>query len=248
VTVMVSGAGSGTLTTTAAGVFSTSQPNGSYTLTPSLPGYTFFPASQTMAIANGNASVPDFTATPVASSFTVSGKATLNGINLPGVAVALTGAGTGSAITDTSGNYSFSGVHSGDCTITPTLAGFSFNPLSQVVTVVNGNASAPDFAATSIPPATPSTFTLSGAITLNGAGLSGVTVSITGAGVGSIATGANGAYSFVGVRNGNYVITPSIPGYSFTPSSATFSVHDANIPGLNFSAAPPSGGSIVVSF
>jgi len=248
VTVNLSGASSSTLTSGAGGGYSVNLPSGQYTLTPSLAGYSFFPASQTMTVANGNITVPDFTASVLSSSFTVSGRVTLNGTPLPGAALTLTGAGSGSVSSDASGTYSFSGVQSGNCTITPVLPGFTFTPLSQVVTVVNGNASAPDFTASPTPPATPATFTLSGTVSLNGSGLSGATVSISGAGSGSITTLANGAYSFVGVRNGTYTITPSIPGYSFTPSSASLSVQGAGVSGLNFSAVPPVGGSITITF
>jgi hypothetical protein len=244
VTVAISGVSTSPVTD-ANGRFSADLANGNYTVTPTLAGYSFFPASQSMTVAGGALTVPDFTASAVSASFTVSGKATLSGAPLAGVQVTLTGAGTGSATTDAGGNYSFTGVHSGDCVVTAAKPGYTFNPLSQVVTVASADATVPDFSATASAPAT---FVVSGTVSLNGTGLGGVAVSITGAGSGTVNTAANGSYAFVGVRNGSYTVIPAINGYTFTPSSLALTVNGASLTGQDFQAVPPTGGSITIRF
>lgn len=232
-------------TTTSTGSYAfPNMPNGTYTVTPSLAGFTFSPASQTITVANGNVTVPDFTATAVSTSFTVSGKVTLNGAAQQGVTVTIAGAGTGTTTTDANGNYSFSGVNNGSCTITPSATGFSYAPLSQTITVANGDVSVPDFTATAIA----STFTVSGTVSLNGTGLAGVAVTISGTGTGGIITGADGSYSFTGVRNGSYTLTPSLAGFTFAPASSTFSVNNGNVNGQNFVAAPDGTGTVIITF
>lgn len=234
------------VTTDANGRFSANLADGSYTITPSLAGYSFFPSRQTMTVAGGSISVPEFTASATASSFTVSGRVLApGGAGLAGVQVALSGSGGGSAVTDQTGAYSFTGVPSGSSIVTPTLSGYLFTPLSQVVTVTNADVAVPDITSTL---AAPASYTISGAVRLNGTGLAGVTVAITGAGAGSLITGTDGTFAFVGVRNGSYTLTPSITGYSFSPTSLSVTVNGASQSGENFTAALPAGGSITITF
>jgi len=88
-----------------------------------------------------------------------------------------------------------------------------------------------------------STYNISGTVTQNGSGLSGVNVSLTGTSSASATTDANGNYSFAHVANGNYIITPSFSGYVFSPSSSSQTVNGANISGVNFTT---SGSTAVV--
>ena len=60
------------------------------------------------------------------------------------------------------------------------------------------------------------TYSISGTITLGGAGLTGVTVT---AGSGSATTSATGAYTISGLAAGSYTVTPSRSGYTFSPAS-----------------------------
>lgn len=244
VTVNIAGPTSSVATTDASGNFAgTAVANGSYTITPSLTGYSFSPSNQVITVANGNVTVPQFTATATSTSFTVSGRVTLNGAGLAGVTVTMAGAGNGSASTDAGGNYSFPGVPNGNCTITPALAGHTFSPLSRAITVANGNVTVPDFAASAIA----TTFTISGRVSLNGTGLAGVLVSISGAGTGSLTTDATGNFSFSGVQNGNYTITPSVAGYTFLPANRAVTVNGANLSGQDF-VGVPTQGSIIIDF
>jgi len=84
------------------------------------------------------------TATPQIT-YSISGTIALNSMGLQNVIVALTGAATGAAITDASGNYSFAGLQNGSHTVTPAIGGYSFTPGNASVTVNNANVTGKDF-------------------------------------------------------------------------------------------------------
>ena len=64
---------------------------------------------------------------------------------------------------------------------------------------------------------TSAAYSISGKVTSCGAGLSGVTVSLTGAASRSTTTDASGNYRFTRLAKGTYTVKPSMTGYSFTP-------------------------------
>ncbi len=68
------------------------------------------------------------------------------------------------------------------------------------------------------------TYTISGHVMIGGCPLSGVSVGLTGEGSAQRQTDAAGAYSFSGLASGNYTVTPSKTGYTFTPAPAQFSL------------------------
>jgi len=201
--------------------------NGTYTVTPSLSGYSFSPTSASVTVSNGNASVAAFTAT--AQTYSISG--VINGA--AGATVTLTSGGSTTA-TLTSGasgtTYTFNNVPNGTYTVTPSLSGYSFSPTSASVTVSNGNASVATFTGT-----TGQSFSISGTI----AGPTGVTVTLTASGstVATTTTNASGAYSFTSVPNGSYTVTPSFKTYIMTPTSSPVTVSGANVGNLNFTAS-----------
>ncbi|MBF0538371.1 MAG: carboxypeptidase regulatory-like domain-containing protein [Nitrospirae bacterium] len=79
---------------------------------------------------------------------------------------------------------------------------------------------------------------ISGTVTLNGAALSGVFVTVQSNGIAAVTTDANGNYSVTNVPNGVYTITASLTGYSFSPStSLSVVINGADVPGQNFTAA-----------
>ncbi|HPS76946.1 MAG TPA: S8 family serine peptidase [Thermoanaerobaculaceae bacterium] len=80
----------------------------------------------------------------------------------------------------------------------------------------------------------PVTYSISGTITYNSAGLSGVNVSTGGA---SATTNSSGVYTITGLANGTYAVTPSLAGYTFTPTSQSVTISGANVTGKNFTAA-----------
>src|SRR5260370_520951 len=85
----------------------------------------------------------------------------------------------------------------------------------------------------STPP--PQPYSISG--TVSGAIVNGVTVTLSGASTASTATDPTGSYSFTGLSNGPYTITPSKPGFAFTPANQSATVNNANVPAINFTSA-----------
>ena len=93
---------------------------------------------------------------------------------------------------------------------------------------MNGaNVSGINFAATAT-----SSWSISGTIT----GATGVTVALSGAATGTTTTDASGNYSFSGLQNGSYTVTPTKTGFTFSPANAAVTVNGANVPGNNFAA------------
>jgi hypothetical protein len=95
-------------------------------------------------------------------------------------------------------------------------------------------------------------YSISGSVTAAGTGLAlqGMTMTLTSAGTFSATatTDASGNYTFAGLINGSYTITPSMPGYytygtpkySFWPISITQTVNGANVTGVTFTGYPPA--------
>jgi len=52
---------------------------------------------------------------------------------------------------------------------------------------------------------------------------------------------SSGSYSFPGLTNGTYSVTPNKSGVTFTPGSQTATVNGANLTGVNFTGAAGSG-------
>lgn len=149
VTVTLSGSGSTTATTDNSGnyTFSGAQ-NGSYTIAPSISGYTFTPTSQSVTVNGANLAGNNFTATTsAANTYSISGTITSGGTALAGVTVNLSGSGSTTATTDSSGNYSFSGAQNGSYTITPNKTGYTFAPANIAVTVNAANLIGKSFTA-----------------------------------------------------------------------------------------------------
>ncbi|MBE0606502.1 MAG: CHRD domain-containing protein [Deltaproteobacteria bacterium] len=82
----------------------------------------------------------------------------------------------------------------------------------------------------------PPTFSISGQVTSTGAGLSGVTMTLSGASSATATTDAGGNYAFAGLDNGSYTVTPSRTGFTFSPTDNTQTVSGADITGVDFTA------------
>ncbi len=76
------------------------------------------------------------------------------------------------------------------------------------------------------------TFTISGSV---GAAGAGATIKLSGAASATTTAAAvTGNYSFSGLANGSYLVTPGLVGSAFSPSNSAAVVNSANITGLNF--------------
>jgi bacillolysin len=232
VTVSLTGTATGTKTTDANGAFSF--PNlpagGNYVVTPSLANNAFTPANLTYNNLQANQTAANFTAIP---AFTISGKVTKAGVALAGVTINLTGTRTGTKTTDANGAFSFPNLPSGgNYVVTPSLANNAFTPANYTYNNLQANQTAANFAAV---PA----FMISGKVTKAGVALAGVTMRLTGTRTGTKTTDANGAFSFPNLPSGgNYVVTPSLANYAFTPASLAYNNLQTNQTAASFAAVP----------
>ena len=79
----------------------------------------------------------------------------------------------------------------------------------------------------------PPLWSISGTISPPSGG-SGATVTLTGAGNGVVTADASGNYSFSGLLNGTYTVTPSKSGYAYNPTSQSVTINGASLTGINF--------------
>jgi hypothetical protein len=87
-------------------------------------------------------------------------------------------------------------------------------------------------------------FSLSGTINPTAAG-NGATVALSGGASTSATADSSGNYTFVGLANGSYMVTPKHTGYAFTPGNQSATVNGASVTGVNFTAtAAPVAPSI----
>ena len=210
-------------------------PDGAYTITPSHIAYTFAPPSINVTISGADLSGKNFTATQI--GYTVSGTVTSGGAAFSGVTVNLTGAATKSTTTDSKGNYSFLGLSNGSYTATPSKAGYTFTPDLYGFSVSGANVTGKNFTAAL------TTYSISGTVTSGGAGFRESPSISPERQRKSTTTDSNGNYSFSGVSNGAYTVTPSKTGYTFTPQSLSVNVNGANVTGQNFTAT-----SVVITY
>ena len=98
-------------------------------------------------------------------TYSIAGQAVASGnVPLSGVTVLLTGSSTGSATTDSSGNFSFNGLSvGGTLTVTPSLGGYTFSPSGQTFNNLSSSQTANFTASAQL-------FTISGQIAVSGTG------------------------------------------------------------------------------
>lgn len=149
VTVLLTGSGTTFATTDSSGLYSfAGAANGSYTLTPSLAGYTFAPLSRGISVSGADLPGQNFIGTPPVATYSISGTVTSGGVALAGVTVTLSGSGSTTTTTDSGGNYSFSGAQDGNYTLSSAKAGYVLTPDSLPVVVNGANQTAMNFVAT----------------------------------------------------------------------------------------------------
>lgn len=188
---------------------------GSYTVTPSLTGFTFSPANKAVTLA-ANSIANDFIATAVVVPHSLSGN--VSGVTGGLITIDVTGAASATTTTDASGNYTVTGLFDGTYNVAPSKTGYTFAPNSTSVTMAGANVTAPSFAGTANSTVLA---TVNGAVT--GAWVEGLTVTMSGCASGTTTTNASGAYSFPNVPSGTactFTATP-LAGYNYTNGTAT---------------------------
>src|SRR5207245_425235 len=178
---------------------------------------------------------------PPAQTYSISGTIS-PAVGGSGATVTLSGGANATTTADSSGNFTFSGLANGTYTVTPSHAGYTFTPSSLSVTVSGANiTTGMNFTAAA------QTFTISGTIS-PAAGGSGATVTPSGAAAAT--TTADGAdnYTFSGLGNGTYAVTPTNTGFTFTPANQSVTVNSANVSGVNFTASAQVAHSVALSW
>ena len=157
------------------------------------------------------------------NTYNISGA--ISGLGGASASVALSGTENISTTSDASGNFSFSGVVNGSYTVTPSKSGVAFRPSSQTVTVNGAVVTGVNFTATVINP-----LTISGTV----AGASGASVQLSGAASATSTLDSSGNYSFSGLLNGSYSVTPVDTGFLFSPVTQSVNLNGSSAAGINF--------------
>ncbi len=221
VSVTVGGASVASFVTGADGSFALGAlpAGGRYTLTPSKPCYSFSSGSFVIESLYQNTSV-----TFAGAENRIDGRVIdAGGQPIAAVSVALGAAQPGAAQTAANGSFAFACLTPGDYTVTPTHATYDFAPVSLTHSALAGRRAA-NFTGTR------KQVTVRGRITRpDGAGLAGVTLTLSGSQSAAATADAGGNYSFGGLAaGGNYTVAPSLANYTFAPASRTFSNLSAN--------------------
>jgi len=120
-----------------------------------------------------------------------------------------------------------------------------------VLTIVLGGCGTVSKNSTPAPssPSSPSTgtFTISGTLSPASAG-SGALLTLSGPATGSATADTSGNYSFTGLANGTYVVTPTHSGFSFSPTLQTVTLNGANATSINFAASQQAPHSVALSW
>jgi hypothetical protein len=136
--------------------------------------------------------------------------------------------------TDANGNYSDQVISGWSGTVIPSKANYTFNPISRPYNNVTSNQTNQDYIATY----NPYYYTISGQVTYNGSGLSGVIMS----GLPNYPqTDANGNYSDQVISGWSGTVIPSKTNYTFYPTSRPYNNVTSNQTNQDYTATynPP---------
>ena len=182
----------------------TVSPGWTGSVTPSKTGYSFSPASRPYSNVRANQSAQNYTATLI--TYTISGNTGVGGVTLSYTD------GTPKLVNSNAGGvYSITVPYHWTGTVTPSKTGYTFLPANLSYTNVSANQTAQNYTAT------PITFTISG-----NAGVAGATLSYTDGTPKTATADGSGNYSFSVLYNWSGTVTPSFPGYSFTPVNRVY--------------------------
>ena len=239
VTDAITSNGVGSVTITVGGRYQTNtSPTGFYTLTNVGPGLLtvvpartnrgFNPVSrQVNVLTNSVTNNVNFVAFRASKLFgRIVFDETTNGI--PGVTLrAESTFGTNTVTTDNDGHYVFPELRNTFYRLIATSSGTGFDPqFYELDLIADTERNFVGF----------SGFSISGRVTDGSAGVAGLQLNVNTPEISSILTDANGNYTFTGLREGDYTVTPVGIGYDITPSGRQLSVGPTNATGVNFVA------------
>ena len=141
-----------------------------------------------------------------------------------GATVSLSGAESATAVADANGRRMSLDCRTARIRLRQSLGGYTFSPVSQAVTM---NGDEPDRSEFYGPDDRIHLERL-GNIGPAGSG-DGATVTLSGSASGSTVADVNGNYTFAGVVNGSYTVTPSKSGYTFSPVNQAVNIKNERI-------------------
>ncbi len=168
----------------------------------------FSSPSQDVTLGVGETGAASFDGTYVRTAGII-GRVSIEGNGLAGVTVSLSGIESRTATTDAAGQYAFAELRAGDYTVG--ISGYDaddhgFTETSRSVTVALGQTENVPFDGIRL-----RTASIMGKVAVEGTGLPGVTVNLSGAESRSATTDDMGMYVFTELRAGDYMV--SISGY-----------------------------------
>jgi len=160
-----------------------------------------------------------------------------NGIGIDAVTVSLTGDQVLTTYTNSTGYYEFLNITANrNYTVTPTKSGYTFNPVNRNYYPITSDQIDQNFTGTV---ATVTYFIKGYVLDISSSGVSNVRVTLSGANSGDYITGATGYYEFSGLAAGNYTVTPTKSGCTFTPVNRTYSPLSSDQNNQNFTLNVP---------
>ncbi|MBI5739603.1 MAG: carboxypeptidase regulatory-like domain-containing protein [Nitrospirae bacterium] len=215
--------------------------DGTYTLTPTKAGYAFTPVSVTVSGA-------DVTENFVVPVYSIGGSVTTGSLTgISGVTMSISiGGSSKTATTATDGSYTINDVPPGNYVVTPSKAGYCFTPASQSDVIID---------AAGVTGVNFKSFTISGTVkTSNNVAITGVLVTLSGGGLTTNKTSTtttSGEFTFPGLCNGTYTLTPTKVGYSFLPVTVIVNGNDVIVPislqSYSISGFATSGSGVGIS-
>jgi len=125
-----------------------------------------------------------------------------------------------------------------------TLALVAFGMLLAVVSVSGCSGTVSSTQATNPPQLA---YKISGTIAPAADG-SGAIVTLSGASTGTQTADSSGNYIFTGLAPGNYAVTPSKTGFTFTPTTQNVTLSNADVTAMNFTAAAQQAHTATLSW
>ncbi|MCL2063759.1 MAG: chitobiase/beta-hexosaminidase C-terminal domain-containing protein [Candidatus Cloacimonetes bacterium] len=223
-------------TTNSQGEYSFTTEHGStHTITPQSPGFIFDPSSLTFSNITADITAGDFLGMEIPLfqlTFTVMANQTTP-VSEVNIFWQIVSGGSGMITTNDNGvaTIGLDGTPN-HVTFTPSKLGHTFIPDQIVLQGIN-ESTVKNWTIAAIVPS----YTVSGYVSLNGTGLPGVDINITGLMVSPVITNAMGNYLIPDVPYGsNITITPTMAGFTFSPNNIPLSNITSSLTGQNFTA------------
>lgn len=224
-------------------------PAGGYIITPTKSGQLVYPISQTINLSSNLTDV-NFTSKPSsAATYFVTGTVTQSSVAVSNAVVVLGGDSAGTTMTNTNGQYIFSGLPNGNYTVSASKSGLSFAPQMSIANISGANLTGINFAG-SVSTAQ-ARYDVSGTVSYSGAKTGRIYVNLAYQGGGTSSFGTSittpGAFTIRGVPQGNYTVTAfrdtigNGEQNALFPAgnSSNFTVSSSNVTGVSVTLTDP---------